>query len=1484
MWRTEYASLVLLLPYGASGEFRNFDGTGNNLGDPSRGAAGSPFIRLHEPAYVDGVSEPPRQNGPSAREVMRELFLEVPVKKESGTSQFMPTFGQLVAHDISGITYNDSTAESFPILCADNVADMFCPVPGTSTIDFQRTEWTMVNGVRHALNMQTSYLDGSVFYGVNEEQSGTLRTFEGGRMNLTEDGNLHLIDTKGGSHGAQWLIADERNTNNLSLQSLLTLFLREHNRRAGDLSLKYPGMEEEELYQRSRQWVVALLQAIFESEYAPRVLGEPLGERVYNEAVDPSTETFFAGVAFRYGHSSVSSVNRILDENFLPMQLDPIPLRLSMFNTAPTVLEVGIEPVLRGLSLEADHAVGGAVVDDMLLFKASIPTFNVQRGRDMGICSFNDCRAPLGLEPLSSLEDITDDPNTLDILQRLYGGLDDIDPYVGALVEAHPEGSSMLVPSLMRASLKEQYERLRNGDRLWHNRLDEFEAVGDWSLSRLVTENCRGMELFPLDAFSTLTYSVCEGGSCAQDGSRLFELDDNYLLEWSIFDENKLSFKVTVSKEITTGFIGLGIGSLDMEDADVVFCEFANSVADCVDSYSTQNRRPDSDVDEGGVNDVTEVSVVVEEGQTSVSFVRPFDAMDDKDLPILRDDVTKVIAAYNPDVVAFHGMGRIAKVTINFSTGESTGESFESTSSFFAFHGAVMLLAWLVVAPFGIFVNRYMKGFPLWLELHEGSLGFVAEAVIPVAASALATTKGNFRTTHALLGTLVMVYIVFQLISGFQRAYSLKTSEYSRWAKITAMIHTWGGRGIFIVAIATCYHGLNIIAPDATFQLVSVEVGTQQVGLEIQGFKYFVRYFWPYIGILIVFFAVCEVRRFFQHKGAKLEFHKKGDLPVFSLTEFNEQIHNGAKWVMVDDAVVDLDQNSFLEIHPGGARVLRGSIGTDIKKELAGEATADVGHSHRHSAQAINIVAKMVIGYVSGGRAEVEGTAGNPLTEKMKFQKYSLVESHQVSENDDRPVFLFTFAARKGEKQPQGLKAGQYLRFQAPLPDGTVVQRSYTPVDIVNHGQVKAYRFAIRLYPNGLMSSILKDLKNSSNMRMIGPLSLGRVTFPPFDDYIYMFAGGTGISPMMQVIREYLRAAGLEEMDSQAKEYDQQEVHGQQKSGRSAPIKPGIAADRSANKKSRDFQPGTDGPWPPRGTGDGKLFLAWQAKNNGDLYLLDQLETWREKSGGRFSYMLLIQHKIAKERETSMKSMKGLFRSGRRLARSKSTKGEVSSRKSEERPGNNRDSRSTEEETKEKQDDTEEQVATALVTGDVEGAAKTEDVLQIGRIDKQRILVWLQPLLESVNFQNNLPKTVPKTPSKRNIEHNTSRSRLHSALKKAKLSHMKGAFETPERRDNHDENGLDRATVSSVNKPHESKEENAPFGDARSPRFGQMDTGVSAKGVEMDCGESLPRTEKVGSTSGKHRVFICGRAGFTEKIESILEEIGVPKACVSCLD
>jgi len=98
-----------------------------------------------------------------------------------------------------------------------------------------------------------------------------------------------------------------------------------------------------------------------------------------------------------------------------------------------------------------------------------LSSLNIQRGRDHGLADYNAVRAAYGLSPVSRFSQISSDRGVQDSLRTLYGNVNNIDLWVGALAEDHVSGSS--TGPLIRKIVSDQFERLRDGDRFWYSRV-----------------------------------------------------------------------------------------------------------------------------------------------------------------------------------------------------------------------------------------------------------------------------------------------------------------------------------------------------------------------------------------------------------------------------------------------------------------------------------------------------------------------------------------------------------------------------------------------------------------------------------------------------------------------------------------------------------------------------------------------------------------------------------------------------------------------------------------------------------------------------------------------------------------------------------------------------------------------------------------------------------------------------------------------------
>ncbi|KAF9015340.1 hypothetical protein BDQ17DRAFT_1229400 [Cyathus striatus] len=131
-----------------------------------------------------------------------------------------------------------------------------------------------------------------------------------------------------------------------------------------------------------------------------------------------------------------------------------------------------------------------------------------------------------------------------------------------------------------------------------------------------------------------------------------------------------------------------------------------------------------------------------------------------------------------------------------------------------------------------------------------------------------------------------------------------------------------------------------------------------------------------------------------------------------------------------------------------------------------------------------------------------------------EWKEYPLKEKTQISPNT--AIYRFKLP------HPQdvlGLPTGQHISVSAEI-NGKIITRSYTPVSSDDH---KGYfELLIKTYDKGNISRYVAQLKIGDNIRVKGPKGNFAYT-PDLTTHISMIAGGTGITPMVQIIRAALR-------------------------------------------------------------------------------------------------------------------------------------------------------------------------------------------------------------------------------------------------------------------------------------------------------------------------------------------------------------------------
>lgn len=496
-------------------DVRSIDGSGNNLYNSDWGAAEQVFLRNAPSNYSGDGSGSSFYNSllPNPREVSNALYDSSGIVKTNKRklSNMVWQWGQFLDHDITLTHVSESPSEFAPIFT--DPSDAMSPMIPFSRSVYDSSTGTSGANPRQQINSITAYVDASNVYGSDAATAYELRDLgNGGRMKVSA-GDLLPFDVNG-SDPSHFIAGDERANEQVGLTSMHTLFVREHNRLAGLLEANNPNWSDEQLYQTARKIVGAEMQAITYNEFLPMLLGRKNARKLkarkydYDPYANPSISNEFATAAYRFGHSMLP------EEITLPevdgYSEDSIALKDAFFSPGFIASDADgstnhVEQLLLGLSTTKAQEIDGKLADGVRNFLFGDPgsggmdlaALNIQRGRDHGLASYNELRVAYGLDPADNFRDITRNREVRRKLKQFYGSPDNIDAWVGVLVEDHIRGGS--VGELAYSVISDQFLSLRDGDRYFYWGDDELMA--NWDVRSII--NLRHVSLSDIISWNT---------------------------------------------------------------------------------------------------------------------------------------------------------------------------------------------------------------------------------------------------------------------------------------------------------------------------------------------------------------------------------------------------------------------------------------------------------------------------------------------------------------------------------------------------------------------------------------------------------------------------------------------------------------------------------------------------------------------------------------------------------------------------------------------------------------------------------------------------------------------------------------------------------------------------------------------------------------------------------------------------------------------
>ena len=312
-------------------KYRTIDGTCNNLQRPLIGASLTQFRRLLPAQYEDGISKPigasQQLRGdffgppwPSARHLSEQIVSSAKADSKQLTHMHMQ-WGQFLDHDIDLLgmfevncaKVNNDIRFCFPIKVKDTDRDFGINSDNKARdLPFTRSlPICQIQTRREHINRITHYVDGSMIYGSNKKTETALRAFRGGLLKTSGSGkgDLPFSDMRDARGDFLFMAGDTRVNEHTGLAIIQTLFHREHNKIAKQLSLINRCWNDEKLYQEARKIMGAIIQIITYKEYLPALYGDKwfkfyIGDyRYYSSNKTPAISNVFATAPFRFGHS-----------------------------------------------------------------------------------------------------------------------------------------------------------------------------------------------------------------------------------------------------------------------------------------------------------------------------------------------------------------------------------------------------------------------------------------------------------------------------------------------------------------------------------------------------------------------------------------------------------------------------------------------------------------------------------------------------------------------------------------------------------------------------------------------------------------------------------------------------------------------------------------------------------------------------------------------------------------------------------------------------------------------------------------------------------------------------------------------------------------------------------------------------------------------------------------------------------------------------
>jgi prostaglandin-endoperoxide synthase 2 len=208
-----------------------------------------------------------------------------------------------------------------------------------------------------------------------------------------------------------------------------TLFLREHNRLAGELEARNPGWDDERVFQTARNIIIVIFIKIVVEEYINHIAPSPFRLRADSKiAVNapwnkPNWITTEFSLLYRW-HSLIPDT--------ITWNGKPYRVGLTIMNNQ-LLIEAGLARAFVEMSSQSAGKLGALnTAEDLLDFEVRA----INQARLCDVAPYVDYRDYVKLAPVKDFEDVSTDPRIVELLRTLYkGDPKKIEFYVGLFCE-----------------------------------------------------------------------------------------------------------------------------------------------------------------------------------------------------------------------------------------------------------------------------------------------------------------------------------------------------------------------------------------------------------------------------------------------------------------------------------------------------------------------------------------------------------------------------------------------------------------------------------------------------------------------------------------------------------------------------------------------------------------------------------------------------------------------------------------------------------------------------------------------------------------------------------------------------------------------------------------------------------------------------------------------------------------------------------------